>query len=89
MSFDPSNIVSGQSLFARLRLRPILENAPSIVRRRNASTAEVGNPSTCFMRAQTYLAQTSFGQDLERSGQDHPRAKRSLLKQESMKMASW
>ena len=41
--------------------------------------AEFGNPSTCFMRAQTYLAQTSFGQDLERPGQDHLRAKRSLL----------
>ena len=26
--------------------------------------AEFGNPSTCFMHAQTYLAQTSFGQDL-------------------------
>ena len=41
--------------------------------------AEFGNPSTCFMRAQTYLAQTSFGQDLERPGQDHLRATRSLL----------
>jgi hypothetical protein len=26
--------------------------------------AEFGNPSTCFMHAQAYLAQTSFGQDL-------------------------
>jgi hypothetical protein len=26
--------------------------------------AEFGNPSTCFMHAQTYLAQTSFAQDL-------------------------
>jgi hypothetical protein len=26
--------------------------------------AEFGNPSTRFMHAQTYLAQTSFGQDL-------------------------
>ena len=49
---------------------------------RNSATAvmrvpaEFGNPSTCFMHAQTYLAQTSFGQDLERSGQDHPRATR-------------
>ncbi len=37
---------------------------------RNSATAvmrvpaEFGNPSTCFMHAQTYLAQTSFGQDL-------------------------
>ena len=41
--------------------------------------AEFGNPSTCFMHAQTYLAQTSFGQDVKRPGQDHLRAKRSLL----------
>ena len=26
--------------------------------------AEFGNPSTCFMHAQAYLAGTSFGQDL-------------------------
>jgi hypothetical protein len=37
--------------------------------RSNATTvmrvpAEFGNPSTCFMHAQTYLAQTSFAQDL-------------------------
>ena len=37
---------------------------------RNSATAvmrvpaEFGNPSTCFMHAQAYLAQTSFGQDL-------------------------
>jgi hypothetical protein len=37
--------------------------------RSNATTvmrvpAEFGNPSTCFMHAQAYLAGTSFGQDL-------------------------
>jgi hypothetical protein len=29
--------------------------------------AEFGNPSTCFMHAQAYLAGTSFGQDLGRN----------------------
>jgi hypothetical protein len=36
------------------------KNATAVVR----VPAEFGNPSTCFMHAQTYLAQTSFGQDL-------------------------
>jgi hypothetical protein len=38
--------------------------------------AEFGNPSTCFMHAQTYLAQTRSWS--KRPGQDHLRAKEAV-----------
>ena len=39
--------------------------------RSNANTmmrvpTEFGNPATCFMHAQAYIAETSFGQELDR-----------------------
>ena len=36
------------------------ENARTVMR----VPAEFGNPITCFMHAQAYIAQTSFGQEL-------------------------
>jgi hypothetical protein len=36
------------------------DNATAVMR----VPAEFGNPATCFMRGQAYLAETSIGQDL-------------------------
>jgi len=39
------------------------DNAATVMR----VPAEFGNPATCFMRAQAYLAGTSIGRDLDAS----------------------
>ena len=49
-----------------MQLHLTLKNARAKMRRRKYACrpAEFGNPITCLMHAQAYLAETSIGQDL-------------------------
>jgi len=58
-------VLTALILFSRLQLHLTLEKCT----RKNAAAeirvpAEFGNPITCLMHAQAYLAETSIGQDL-------------------------